>query len=89
MAELTICRGLRKLEFISPAEEGEAAAHASIEFAREAPLPDGEPVHISLGMREGKLRTLSGVPHLVMEHTAPARREYLYRLFGQITEQST
>jgi hypothetical protein len=89
MAELTICRGLRKLEFMSADDEGEEIAHARIEFAREAPLPDGEPVHISLGMREGKLRTLVGVPHLVKEHAAPSRREYLYRLSGQITEQST
>jgi hypothetical protein len=89
MAELRICKGLRKLEFIASYDESEEPARARIEFAREAPLPDGEPVHISLGLREGKLRTLVGVPSLVREQTASAHREYLYRLSGQITEQPT
>jgi hypothetical protein len=84
MAELKICKGLRKLEFIAAEEE----PHARVEFARAAPLPAGEPVHIELGMREGKLRTLSGVPQLVHKDAAAARDEYLYRLSGQITEQS-
>jgi hypothetical protein len=88
MAELTICSGLRRLEFIAAEEDGEEISHARVEFARESPLPDGERVLISLGMREGKLRTLVGVPQLITERASAARGEYLYRLSGQIKEQS-
>jgi hypothetical protein len=89
MAELTIYRGLRKLEFIPGSGEEDASGHARVEFARESPLPPDTCVHISLGMRAGKLRTLTGVAHLI-EPRAPATsgREYLYRVFGQITEQA-
>jgi len=88
MAELEIRRGLRKLEFISAEEDRETAEQASVEFARESPLPAGERVVISLGMRAGKLRTLIGVPQLITEEAAAARSEYLYRLSGHITELS-
>jgi hypothetical protein len=89
MAELRILSGLRKLEFVAAEEDGEEIARARVEFARESPLPAGERVLISLGMREGKLRTLVGVPLLITERATAARGEYLYRLSGQITEQST
>jgi hypothetical protein len=90
MAALTIQGGLRKLEFISFGEDSGASAEARIEFARESPLPAGERVQISLGMREGKLRSLVGVPQLLEERQAAAQGvEYRYRLHGQITEQST
>jgi len=90
MAALTIQGGLRKLEFISFGEDNEASAEARIEFARESPLPAGERVQISLGMRGGKLRSLVGVPQLLEERKAAAQgTEYRYRLHGQITEQST
>jgi hypothetical protein len=90
MAALTIRGGLRKLEFISLGEDSDASAEARIEFARESPLPAGERVQISLGMREGKLRSLVGVPLLLEERAqAASRTEYRYRLHGQITEQAT
>lgn len=89
MAALTIRGGLRKLEFISVGDDSDPTAEARIEFARESPLPAGERVQISLGMREGKLRSLVGVPFLLEEQTAAQRTEYRYRLHGQITEQST
>jgi hypothetical protein len=85
MAELTIARGFRKLEFITADDTSDYGAHAQIEFVREAPLPAGERVNISLGLREGKLRKLVGVPMLIQERS---RNEYLYRLSGQIIEQS-
>lgn len=89
MAALTIRGGLRKLEFISLGDESDPTAEARVEFARESPLPAGERVQISLGMREGKLRSLVGVPMLLEEHSAAAARtEYRYRLHGQITEQA-
>src|SRR5262245_5238873 len=84
MAELTIRNGLRKLEFISVGDDPDTNAEARVEFARESPLPEGERVQIALGMREGKLRSLVGVPHLLEQ----SRTEYRYRLHGQITERS-
>ena len=89
MGALTIQGGLRKLEFISVGDDSDPTAEARVEFARESPLPAGERVQISLGMREGKLRSLVGVPFLLEEQTAAAQgTEYRYRLHGQITEQS-
>jgi hypothetical protein len=87
MAALTIRSGLRKLEFISFGDDAETA-EARVEFARESPLPEGERVQISLGMREGKLRSLVGVPLLLERSAAASRTEYRYRLHGQITERS-
>ncbi len=52
MAALTIQNGLRKLEFISFGDDAETS-EARVEFARESPLPEGERVYISLGMRAG------------------------------------
>jgi hypothetical protein len=90
MAALTIQGGLRKLEFISFGDDSDGSAEARVEFARESPLPAGEPVQISLGLREGKLRSLVGVPQLLEERAhAPSHTEYRYRLHGQITEQSS
>lgn len=90
MAALTIRGGLRKLEFISVGgDDSDTSAEARVEFARESPLPAGERVEISLGLREGKLRSLVGVPQLLEEAKAAAQRtEYRYRLHGQITEHS-
>jgi hypothetical protein len=88
MAALTIQGGLRKLEFISLGDDSDPTSEARVEFARESPLPAGERVQISLGMREGKLRSLVGVPMLLEERAAASRTEYRYRLHGQITEQS-
>ncbi len=88
MAALTIRKGLRKLEFISFGDDSEGAAEARVEFARESPLPEGERVQISLGMREGKLRSLVGVPFLIEQAAIASRTEYRYRLHGQITERS-
>lgn len=87
MAGLTISAGLRKLEFIPVQQDGEDGTHAQVEFARITPLPDGEYVHVPLGSREGKLRTLSGVPRLIAEKSA-GNPEYLYRVSGRITEES-
>jgi hypothetical protein len=87
MAALTIQSGLRKLEFISFGDDSETS-EARVEFARESPLPEGERVHILLGMRAGKLRSLVGVPLLLEQSTAAAHTEYRYRLHGQITERS-
>lgn len=88
MAELTIRNGLRKLEFISVGDDPETSSEARVEFARESPLREGERVQISLGMREGKLRSLAGVPHLLEQKAVASRTEYRYRLHGQITERS-
>jgi hypothetical protein len=87
MAELRIISGLRKMEFSGGDPEGREG-RAQVEFARPSRLPPGSPVHISLGMREGKLRALVGVPQLIKEPAAGGGGEYLYRLFGPITEES-
>jgi hypothetical protein len=60
-----ICSGLRKLEFASTAGASGESSQVSAEFARKEPLPCGESVHIPLGMRDGRLRVLIGVPRLV------------------------
>jgi len=87
MTEHTIRRGLRKLEFFPARGEDEATAEARVEFASDAPLPAGELVEISLGLRDGKLRSLVGVPRLIeRQGQAASQGEYLYRLSGQITE---
>jgi hypothetical protein len=89
MAELNIRTGLRKLEFISVGgNDSDSSTEARVEFAREAPLPEGERVQISLGLREGKLRSLVGVPLLLEQAAVASRTEYRYRLHGQITERS-
>ena len=88
MTELTIRSGLRKLEFICVGDNSDTSAEARVEFARESPLPEGERVQISLGMREGKLRSLVGVPLLLEQAAVASRTEYRYRLHGQITERS-
>jgi hypothetical protein len=88
MTPLEICSGLRRLEF----DRRECAAgedsRASVEFARDAPLPTGEPVHVPLGVRDGRLRALVGVPRFVGKKAAASssRDEYLYRISGVISE---
>jgi hypothetical protein len=84
VAVVRITVGLRKLEFVAGNR-----AEAHVEFARASPLSAGETAHISLGMRDGRLRTLVGVPVLIEERTVSAgRTEYLYALSGQISEES-
>lgn len=85
MAGLTISTGLRKLEFMPQQEDGDADAHARVEFVRQSPLPEGECVHVPLGSRNGKLRTLSGVPLLIAKKSS-TNPEYLYGVSGRITE---
>jgi hypothetical protein len=87
MAAITICRGLRKLEFDSAHLTPEDRAEARVEFAVDDLLPPGESVHIPLGMRNGKLRALIGVPSLLEEQRAKSpAHEYLYRITGPISE---
>lgn len=86
MEPIEIQGGLRKLEFENPGGSGLESTHAVVEFAREMPLPDGQPVRISLGSRNGVLREIVGVPQLVKTNNAGARqRDYLYHLRGAIT----
>jgi hypothetical protein len=88
MATIEINRGLRKADFHSADGTQGESSHASIEFARETPLPPGESVYIPLGTRGGRLRALIGVPQLLEKKDAKssARREYLYRMGGLISE---
>jgi hypothetical protein len=83
-----ICSGLRKLESASPAGTSGENSQVSVEFARKEPLPSGESVHIPLGMRDGRLRVLIGVPRLVGKKgpTPSVQDEYLYRITGLISE---
>jgi hypothetical protein len=85
MATINICRGLRKLEFESAAEHA-VDVQARVEFSRSEPLEQGVTVHVPLGLRDGKLRALIGVPRLLEKGREDASREYLYRLSGPITE---
>jgi hypothetical protein len=88
MAPIKISRGLRKLEFDPVERDRGESSHARVEFVRHAPLQPGETVHIPLGMRDGRLRAVIGVPQLV-EKTADAtsrQREYVYRITGLISE---
>jgi len=75
--------GLRKLEFErSPGLEQEAQ-YAVVEFVHDALIPPGQVARISLGMRNGVVRELAGVPELVKTRHRQAN-EYLYRLRGAI-----
>jgi hypothetical protein len=79
-----ITEGLRKLEFVAGNR-----AEAHVEFARASPLSAGETAHLSLGMRDGRLRSLVGVPVLMEERTvSTGHTEYLYLLSGRISEES-
>lgn len=87
MTTIEINRGLRRADFHSEdGTEGESS-HASIEFVRETPLPPGEAVHIPLGMRDGRLRALIGVPQLLETKNAKGSSgpEYVYRIGGLIS----
>jgi hypothetical protein len=86
MAPIQICSGLRSLEFDSAQRTPGESSQASVEFAREGPLPSGEPVCIPLGMRDGRLRVLIGVPRLLGRKAATSSHEYLYRITGLISE---
>lgn len=88
IAPIKICSGLRSLKFDSPELTPGESSQASVEFAREAPLPPGESVHIPLGMRDGRLRALIGVPRLVGKKGAASslHPEYLYRITGLISD---
>ena len=83
---IEICRGLRSLEFECPERTPGASSQASVEFARQAPLPPGKSAHIPLGLRGGRRRALIGVPKLVGEKPASSSHEYLYRITGLISE---
>ena len=88
MAPIKISRGLRRLEF-DPAERDRGeSSQAWVEFTRQAPLQPGEAVHVPLGMRDGRLRAVIGVPQLVEKPAAAAsrQREYVYRVSGLISE---
>jgi hypothetical protein len=88
MAAIKISRGLRRLEFDPSERERGESSQASVEFARRAPLQPGESVHVPLGMRNGRLRAVVGVPELVAtKATARSRQpEYVYRITGLISE---
>jgi hypothetical protein len=88
MAPIKISRGLRRLEFDAGARNGGESAQAWVEFARSAPLEPGESVHIPLGMRDGRLRAVVGVPQLIEKTAAANSRqgEYVYRVSGLIDE---
>lgn len=88
MATIKINRGLRKVDFHSADGKRGGNSHASIEFARETPLPPGEPIHIPLGIRDERVRALIGVPQLLGEEGAESspHHEYLYRIGGLISE---
>jgi hypothetical protein len=87
MALIRICGSLRKLEFEAPELEPGESSQASIEFALETPLAPDESVHIPLGMRDGRLRAVIGVPKFVEKKAAESSaQEYLYRIGGLISE---
>jgi len=89
MAAITICRGLRKLEFDSARLAHEDRPEARVEFAVDDLLPPGESVHVPLGMRNGKLRALIGIPLLLEEQRARSSgHKYLYCITGPISEYS-
>jgi hypothetical protein len=75
--------GLRKLEFERAAGSHEAA-YAAIEFVHETLLPSGQRARIGLGMHNGVVREVVGIPELVKDNRTKAN-EYLYRLRGAIT----
>jgi hypothetical protein len=87
MPPIKISRGLRKLEFDPAERERGESSQAWVEFTRPAPLQPGESVHISLGMRDGRLRAVVGVPQLVEKKAASScQPEYVYRISGLISE---
>jgi len=88
MSPIKICSGLRKLEFGSREHAAGESSQASVEFVREGPLPSGEPVQVPLGMRDGRLRALVGVPHFVgrKADASSSSHKYLYRITGLISE---
>lgn len=85
MPTISIRRGLRSLEFDTPHDTERSAR---VEFSRHEPLPSGMSVHVPLGLRDGKVRVLIGVPRLIENKNGSASKEYVYRLAGSITEQA-
>ena len=86
MATFNIHRGLRRMVFEnSPRAADGARPTASVDFARDEPLPAGVSVRVPLGLRDGKMRALIGVP-LLLDNDRPGSKEYLYRLSGSISE---
>jgi hypothetical protein len=86
MEPIDIQAGLRKLEFQKPDGPGLESTHAVVEFVREVPLADGQPVRISLGSRNGVPCEIVGLPQLVTANNPGARRRnYRYHLRGAIT----
>lgn len=60
-------------------------SHASIEFVRTAPLPEEQPVRVSVGVTESQVRTLVGVPRFICAIERPdGTTEYRYRLEGPL-----
>jgi hypothetical protein len=85
MTTINIRRGLRRLEFDST--RGPAVdVQVRVEFSRDEPLAEGVTVHVPLGLRDGKLRALVGIPRLLEKGVQDASREYLYGLSGSVTE---
>lgn len=89
MATIKISRGLTRLEFDPAARDRSESSQAWVEFTRDVPLAPGESVHVPLGMRDGRLRAVVGVPRLIEKKKGGAssrQPEYVYRISGLISE---
>jgi hypothetical protein len=86
MAAITIRRGLRKLEFQAQGGSSEAGPYARVEFAWATRLPRGTSVEVPLGLRDGCLRALIGVPRLLGADETSEPRQFRYQVSGPVSE---
>jgi hypothetical protein len=85
MATIEIRGGLRRMDFtVTDKGNDSGERHVVVEFAQSAELANGQIVRINLGIRDGLLRTLEGLPASVKPAKSGKPLEYLYRLEGHV-----
>jgi hypothetical protein len=83
MAEIVVRKGLRKLDFATSSSGDPSRRHVVVHFVVAEPLPKDEAVSINLGVHDGAVRVLRGVPRL-LEMKESKVRDYVYCLEGEV-----
>jgi hypothetical protein len=85
MTAINIRAGLRRLDFtVTDKANDSGERHVVVEFMQPTQLARDQVVQINLGIRDGLVRMLHGMPVLQKAVKSGQPREFLYRLEGHV-----